>query len=231
MAFTIYLRIRGLRAKRSTIAGTIWFEVETYWMGDSSLMTHCSIGGYVSIYEDAIENKLHKNKDYVIIPEEQGGGYLGNLEVYHQVGWFRSYDMACIWPNKSFIVWISYENLPTKIIVGILAVCQWSSQTLTKRWGNMSVSWTNLLHFLIPRLARTITKTIASIICASLSCALGTSEFIHTSGPKGRNVLFPDFRVERKCRDWNPLAEYAAAARGNITLPSKPEGVHEYDIM
>jgi hypothetical protein len=62
---------------------------------------------------------------------------------------------------------------------------------------------------------------------------MGTRDVgIHTYfWAKGRNVPFPDFRVERKCRDWNQLAEYAAAARGNITLPSKPEGVHEYDIM
>ncbi|KAN0099046.1 protein of unknown function (DUF3328) domain containing protein [Hyaloscypha variabilis] len=150
--------------------------------------------GYVSISEDAIENKLHKNKDYVTIPEEQGGGYLGNLEVYHQ--------LHCLNLIRKF-TYEGYYRDPSRLPMEFTD----SDKTLRKH-----------VDHCIDYLRQLI---------------MGTRDVgIHTYfWAKGRNVPFPDFRVERKCRDWNQLAEYAAAARGNITLPSKPEGVHEYDIM
>lgn len=47
---------------------------------------------------------------------------------------------------------------------------------------------------------------------------------------KGYDGPFPDFRVERKCKQWKGLNDYAAAARGNITLPMKPDGAFGYEM-
>jgi hypothetical protein len=45
-----------------------------------------------------------------------------------------------------------------------------------------------------------------------------------------RPLPFPDFKVERKCRQWSRLEEFAKQAAGNITLPKKPAGgIIEYN--
>ncbi|KAK0125936.1 hypothetical protein ONS95_007560 [Cadophora gregata] len=47
---------------------------------------------------------------------------------------------------------------------------------------------------------------------------------------KDRDGPFPDFRVERKCRKWDVVADYAASARGNISVPKKPDDAFEYSV-
>lgn len=45
---------------------------------------------------------------------------------------------------------------------------------------------------------------------------------------EGRDFPWPDFEVERKCRRWQSLSEYANEVGKDLHLPKKPNDAVEY---
>ncbi|KAL2062411.1 hypothetical protein VTL71DRAFT_6677 [Oculimacula yallundae] len=167
--------------------------------------------GYVSISEDAMTEKLHKNKTYVTLPSDQDGGYLGNLEVYHQLhclNLIRQYTYEEYYRDL--------ERLPMEFTD--------SDGVLRQHVG----TFTPYPKFAGCQLT-VVTKDHCIDYLRQLIMCTGDVG-IHTYfWMKGRDLPFPDFRVERKCRAWSSIEAFAIQAHGNITLPKKPQGVFEHE--
>ncbi|KAK0108285.1 hypothetical protein ONS95_003101 [Cadophora gregata] len=142
---------------------------------------------YSSIKEmketDAMTEKLHKNSTYVTLPDDQGGGYLGNLEVYHQ--------LHCL----NFIRQYTYEDY-------------------YRDPARLPMEFTDSDGVLRNHVDHCIDYLRQLIMCTG---DVGVHTYFWM---KGRDFPFPDFIVERKCRAWKSVEEYAIKARGNITLPT-----------